>query len=81
MSSLVKPLAVQDVFNVFRDIDPTNSLPTTHVLIELLTSDGLLILKVPKPMARELGESLSRISLEPDVPAEQAGTSESDWRR
>ena len=81
MSSLVKPLAVQDVFNVFSDIDPTNSPPTTHVLIELLTSDGLLILQVPKPMARELAENLSRISLEPDAPAEQAGTRSSDLRR
>ena len=81
MPSLVKPLAVQDVFNLFSDIDSTNSPPTTHVLIELLTSDGLLILQLPKPMARELGENLSRVSLEPDAPAEQAGTRASDLRR
>jgi hypothetical protein len=81
VSRLVKPLAVQDVFNVFSDKDPTNSPPAAHVLIELLTSDGLLILQVPKPMARELGENLSRISLEPDAHAEQAGTRASDLRR
>jgi hypothetical protein len=64
--SVMKPLPVQDVLSVFRDIDPSGSSPTTHVLIELLTSDGLLILQVPMPMAQELGESLSRISLEED---------------
>ena len=81
MSSLVKPLAVQDVFSVFSDADPASSTPATHVLIELLTSDGLLILQVPKPMARELGESLSRICREPDRPVEQASTRASDLRR
>jgi hypothetical protein len=81
VSSLVKPLAVQDVFSVFTDVDPAISPPTTHVLIELLTSDGLLILQVPKPMARELGESLSRISREPDHSSEQTHTRPADLRR
>jgi len=81
VSSLVKPLAVQDFFSVFSDVDPASSPPATHVLIELLTSDGLLILQVPKPMARELGASLSRISQEPDNPAEQANMRASDLRR
>jgi hypothetical protein len=81
VSSLMKPLAVQDVFSVFTDIDPTSSSPTTHILIELLTSDGLLILQIPEPMARELGASLSRISLEPDNPSEQTPTRPADLRR
>jgi hypothetical protein len=77
----MKPLAVQDVLSVFADIDPAGSSPTTHVLIELLTSDGLLILQVPKPMASDLGESLSQISLEPDHPAEQTSRRSADLRR
>ena len=66
MPNIMKPLPVQDVLSVFTDIDPSGSSPTTHVLIELLTSDGLLILKVPTPMARELGDNLSRTPLEAD---------------
>ena len=81
MSSLGKPLAVQDVFSVFSDIDPASSPPATYVLIELLTSDGLLILQVPKPMARELGDSLLRISREPDQPSEQIHTQPAGLRR
>ena len=77
----MKPLEVQDVLSVFTDIDPASSSPTTHILIELLTSDGLLILQVPKPMARELGTNLSRTSLEPDHPPEQTNTRPSDLRR
>jgi hypothetical protein len=72
--NVMKPLPVQDVLSVFRDIDPSGSSPTTHVLIELLTSDGRLILKVPTPMARELGDSLSRISLKADSLSERPGT-------
>jgi len=63
-------LAVQDVLSIYTGIDSTTSSPTMDVLVELLTSDGLLILQIPKPMARELGESVSRISLEPDHPSE-----------
>ncbi len=63
MQSVAKPLSVQDVLSVFADDDKSGSSPTTHVLIELLTSDGLLILQIPKPLAQELGESLSRTSL------------------
>jgi hypothetical protein len=66
LQRVAKPLPVQDVLSVFADVDKSGSSPTTHVLIELLTSDGLLILQVPKPMAQELGESLSRTSLVED---------------
>lgn len=66
MPTVTRPLPVQDVLSVFTDIDRSASVPSAHVLIELLTSDGLLILKAPKLMARELGESLSRASLEDD---------------
>jgi hypothetical protein len=69
LQSVIKPLSVQDVLSVFSDVDPSGSSPTTHVLIEVLTSDGLMVLQLPKPMARELGESLSRISLEDDFPS------------
>lgn len=80
MSNVTKPLAVQDVLSVFTDVDPVGASPTPHVLIELLTSDGLLILQVPKPMGRELGESLTRASLEPDHPPEQSNARPSDLR-
>jgi hypothetical protein len=66
-----RPLQVQDVLSVFTDSDRSASVPTAHVLIQLLTADGLLILKAPKLMARELGESLSRASLE-DKPRSQS---------
>lgn len=63
MESAMKPLPVQDILSVFTDLDSSVSPPTVHIFVELLTSDGLLTLRVPKPMARELRESLSRISL------------------
>ena len=66
MQSFAKPLPVQDVLSVFANVDKSGSFSTTHVLIELLTSDGLLILQVPRPMARELAESLGRTSLPDD---------------
>ena len=72
--NVMKPLPVQDVLRVFMDIDPSGSSPTFDVLIELLTSDGLLILKVPTPMARELGDSLSRTSVEADSLSEPPAT-------
>jgi hypothetical protein len=67
LQRVAKPLPVQDVLSVVADVDKSGSSPTNHVLIELLTSDGLLILQVPKPMAQELGESLSRTSLVEDT--------------
>ena len=70
MNNAMKPLPVQDILSVFTDIDPSGSPPTTHILVELLTSDGLLILQIPKPMARELRENLSRISLGDDCLSE-----------
>lgn len=72
--SAMKPLPVQDILNVFTDVDPSGSPPTTHILVELLTSDGLLTLQVSKPMARELRESLSRISLADDHSSEPPGS-------
>jgi len=81
VSRLVKPLAVQDVFGVFTAADPASSPPAAHILIELLTSDGLLVLQVPEPMARELGESLSRVSPRPDHASGQTRTRPADLRR
>lgn len=81
MSSLMKPLAVQDVLSVFTEIDPASLSLTAHILIEFLTSDGLLTLQVPKPMASELGAHLCRIALEPDNPTEPISTRSADPRR
>ena len=67
MHSAVKPLPVLDVLSVFADVNPSAVL-STPVLIELLTVDGLLILRVPQPLANELGECLIRASLEKTVP-------------
>lgn len=66
MPNVTRPLPVQDVLSVFTDADQSASVPSAHVLIKLLTSDGVLILKAPTLMARELAESLSRASLEDD---------------
>ena len=62
MQSTTHALAVQDILSVFADLDRTAKVPTTQVLVELLTADGLLILKMPPLMAKELMESLSRAS-------------------
>jgi hypothetical protein len=59
----VKPLPVQDVLGVFTDFDRSQRLAAPYVHIQLLTSEGLLVLKVPQPMARELTESLAQASL------------------
>ena len=59
----VNPLAVQDVLSVFADVDRSQRLAAPYVHIELLTSEGLLVLKLPQPMATELTESLSQASL------------------
>jgi hypothetical protein len=67
MHSAVKPLPVLDVLSVFADVNPSAVL-SAPVLIELLTVDGLLILRVPQPLANELGECLIRASLEEAVP-------------
>ena len=67
MHSAVKPLPVLDVLSVFADVNPSAVL-SAPVLIELLTVDGLLILRVPQPLANELGECLIRASLEEVVP-------------
>jgi len=64
MQTTVKPQAVQDVLSVFSDIDRSRTATVPHVLVELLTADGLLILKFPTLMARELMEALSRASAE-----------------
>ena len=56
------PLPVQDVLSVFADVDRSRRVTAPYILIELLTSEGLLVLKVPQPMARELTESLSQAS-------------------
>ena len=63
MHTAVKPLPVQDILSVFMDVSPAVSF-CDHVLVELLTAEGLLILRVPQPMARELSESLLRASSE-----------------
>jgi hypothetical protein len=67
MHSAVKPLPVLDVLSVFADVNPSAVL-SAPILIELLTVDGLLILRVPQPLANELGECLIRASLEETVP-------------
>lgn len=64
MQSTTPALAVQDILSVFADLDRTGKVPAQQVLVELLTADGLLILKMPPLMAKELMESLSRASEE-----------------
>ena len=64
MQTTRSPLAVQDILSVFSDFDLSNKVPTPQILVELLTADGLLILKMPTLMARELMESLDRASEE-----------------
>jgi hypothetical protein len=70
MHTATKPLLVQDILSVFPGDDGTRSGPFSHVLIHLLTADGLLVLKTPKSMARELAENLSLISSEDDCSLE-----------
>jgi hypothetical protein len=54
----VRPLPVKDVLSVFPDVDRSRRLASNYLLVQLLTSEGLLVLKLPQPMARELTESL-----------------------
>jgi hypothetical protein len=58
----VSPLPVSDVLSVFPDVDRSHRLESHYLLVELLTSEGLLVLKLPQPMARELTESLMQAS-------------------
>lgn len=58
----VSPLPVSDVLSVFPDVDRSHRLASHYLLVELLTSEGLLVLKLPQPMARELTESLMQAS-------------------
>jgi len=58
----VSPLPVSDVLSVFPDVDRSHALASHYLLVELLTSEGLLVLKLPQPMARELTESLMQAS-------------------
>ena len=66
MQTATTPLTVQDILSVFADFDRSSKIPTAQILVELLTADGLLILKMPTLMARELMDSLSRASEEND---------------
>jgi hypothetical protein len=67
MQTTTNSLTVQDVLSVFSDIDRSGKLPAAQILVELLTADGLLILKFPTLMAMELMESLSRASEEREL--------------
>jgi hypothetical protein len=58
----VRPLPVKDVLSVFPDVDRSQRLASHYLLVQLLTSEGLLVLKLPQPMARELTESLMQAS-------------------
>jgi len=60
MQTTTGSLMVQDVLSVFSEPSPRDRSPDEQVYVELLTSDGLVILKMHSLMARELMESLSR---------------------
>jgi len=64
MQAASDSLTVQDVLSVFSDLDRSERAPVRLVLVELLTADGLLILKMPPLIARELMESLARAAEE-----------------
>jgi len=60
MQTTTRPLMVQDVLSVFSESDRSDRLPAEEIYVELLTSDGLTILRMHALMASELMESLSR---------------------
>ena len=60
MQTTTGALMVQDVLSVFGEPNLSGRPPADQVYVELLTSDGLVILKMHALMARELMESLSR---------------------
>ncbi|HTS93223.1 MAG TPA: hypothetical protein VMG55_14535 [Stellaceae bacterium] len=60
MQTTTGSLMVQDILSVFSEPSPSNRTLDEQVYVELLTSDGLMILKMHPLMARELMESLSR---------------------
>ena len=59
-----KPLPVHDVLSVFPGVDRSRRIPNDYVVVELLTSEGLLVLKTPQPLALNLAEGLSRATKE-----------------
>jgi len=59
-----KPLPVQDVLSVFPGVDQSQRISSDYVVVELLTSEGLLVLKTPKSLARNLADGLSRAAEE-----------------
>ena len=60
MQTTTRPLMVQDVLSVFSEPNRQDRVRADQIYVELLTSDGLSILKMHTLMARELMESLSR---------------------
>ena len=60
MQTTTGTLTVQDVLSVFSETNPPDRPTADQVYVELLTSDGFVILKMHSLMAVELMESLSR---------------------
>ncbi len=59
-----KPLPVQDVLSVFAGVDRSHRATRDYVVVELLTSEGLLVLKTPQSLAQNLAKELSRATSE-----------------
>ncbi len=57
------PLLVQDILSVFESIDRSHRLPAAHIAVQLLTSDGVLALKIPRTLTQNLAEELARAAV------------------
>jgi hypothetical protein len=55
-----KPLSVQDILSVFPTIDGSHETPAHYVVVQLMTAEGLVVLKTPLTVAQNLGDELSR---------------------
>ena len=60
-------LPVHDVLSVFTYDDDSHANRTEYIVIELLTAEGLLVLKTPRTLARNLADELSRSTEQPNA--------------
>lgn len=57
-----EPLAVHDVLSVFTSEQDSGGNGASHIVIQLLTAEGLLVLKTTRAIAHDLAQALARAS-------------------